>query len=227
MGQRYVQALVAEGALPWLLPLLENDQETLRLIYRRLNGVFLTGGTDVDPSQYGEQRRPICGRSDPARDWVETNLVRWALRDGKPVFGVCRGIQAINVAAGGTLYQDVAAERPGSLKHDWFAPGEGYQRDSLVHDVSIEKTSQLARIMEVDRIRVNSLHHQAINKLAPGLAATALAPDGLIEGVEGVGEPFLIGVQWHPEELVGVHEPHRKLFQAFVRTCGNRNGSIP
>jgi putative glutamine amidotransferase len=217
MGQRYVQALVAEGAVPWLLPLLAGDEQTLRRIYDGLDGVFLAGGADVDPSQYGEERRPLCGRSDPARDWVETTLVRWAAADRKPLLGVCRGIQAINAALGGTLHQDVADQRPGAIRHDCFASAEGYQRDSLVHEVRLERGSQIGRIMEVERLLVNSLHHQAIKELAPDLTATAFAPDGLIEGVEGNGFPFLIGVQWHPEELADKHEPHRRLFRAFVQ----------
>jgi putative glutamine amidotransferase len=219
VGQCYVKALVAAGAVPWLLPLLPGDTEMLRRMYDKLDGVFLTGGADVDPSQYGEKRRPLCGRSDQARDWVETNLIRWAVANHKPVFGVCRGTQAINVALGGTLHQDVADQRPSAIRHDCFAPAEGYQRDSLVHEVNLEKGSLLRRIMEVERVLVNSLHHQAIKVLAPGLTATAFAPDGLIEGVEGEGDQFLVGVQWHPEELAEAHEPHRRLFHAFVQAC--------
>src|SRR6266550_414890 len=112
MSQRYVQMLVTAGAVPWVIPLLEGDEATLRAIYEHIDGLFLPGGVDVDPSAYGEARGPHCQRTDPARDWTELLLVRWALADGKPVLAVCRGAQLLNVAVGGILYQDVGAQRP-------------------------------------------------------------------------------------------------------------------
>src|SRR5206468_4323294 len=120
MGQRYIQVLQGAGAIPWPVPLLPDDPATLREIFDRLDGVFLTGGVDVDPARYGEERQPYCGQTDPPRDAVELTLLRWALDDHKPILAVCRGIQALNVACGGTLYQDVANQVPGALKHDHF-----------------------------------------------------------------------------------------------------------
>jgi putative glutamine amidotransferase len=184
MGQKYVHALTAEGAVPWLIPLLADDEATLRQIYERLDGLFLTGGVDVDPSSYGEPRQPVCGVSDPARDAVELTLLRWALADHKPVLGVCRGHQVINVAAGGALYQDVAAQWPEAVKHDYFPHNGSYTRDQVVHEVEVTAGSRLAAIVGTRTLRVNSMHHQGIKVLAPGLMATAFAPDGLVEGLE-------------------------------------------
>jgi putative glutamine amidotransferase len=215
MGQRYVRVLVNEGAVPWLIPLLD-DEETLRRIYDQLDGVFLTGGVDVDPANYGESKLELCGQTDPPRDWTEMRLVRWALADHKPVLGVCRGIQVINVAAGGTLFQDVMGQRPHAIKHDYFPSPGGHQRHDLVHGILVTEDSHLAQIMGTANVQVNSMHHQGIKDLAPGLVPSAVAPDGLIEGVERSNGQFFIGVQWHPEELTETSPPMRRLFRAFL-----------
>jgi putative glutamine amidotransferase len=221
MGQRYVCALTAAGAVPWLVPLLPDDEATLRAVYERLDGVFLTGGVDVDPASYGEPRHQLCDRTDPARDATELALIRWAVADGKPVLGVCRGVQALNVACGGSLYQDVATQRPHAIKHDYFPAADRYPRDYLAHPVRVEPGSRLAAVLGTEQVQVNSMHHQGIKALAAGLRATAHAPDGLIEGVEKPGAGFVVGVQWHPEELAERHAPHRRLFAAFVDACNH------
>src|SRR3989442_15978718 len=133
MSQRYIQMLVTVGAVPWVIPLLEGDEATLRGIYEQIDGLFLPGGVDVDPSAYGEARGPHCQRTDPARDWTELLLVRWALADGKPVLAVCRGAQLLNVAVGGSLYQDVGAQHPAAIKHDYFPIG-GRPPRARTHD---------------------------------------------------------------------------------------------
>lgn len=224
MGQAYVRALTAAGAVPWLVPLLPDDEDTLRAAYERLDGVFLTGGVDIDPAAYGEERRPVCDRPDPARDWTELTLVRWAVADGKPVFGICRGMQVINVACGGSLYQDVAGQHPRAIKHDYFSPPATWPRDHLAHAVRVEPGSRLGRLLGAERVEVNSLHHQGVKRLAPGLVATAFAPDGLIEGIERPGSSFLVGVQWHPEELTEAHAAMRRLFAGFVEAVGVADG---
>jgi putative glutamine amidotransferase len=112
VSQRYVRALIAVGAVPWIIPLIDDDPETLRSIYDQLDGLFLMGGVDVDPGTYGDERHPMCERSDLDRDRTELMLVRWTLEDQKPVLGVCRGLQLLNVLYGGTLWQDIASERP-------------------------------------------------------------------------------------------------------------------
>jgi putative glutamine amidotransferase len=219
MGQCYVRALTTCGGVPWVIPLLQGDQQTLAEIYARLDGVMLTGGVDVDPQNYSEERHPLCGKTDPPRDWTETQLIRWALRDGKPILGVCRGIQILNVAAGGTLYQDVRAQRSGAIKHDYFPMDGPYARDMLVHPVRVTADSRLASILGAEQTQVNSMHHQAIKDLAPGLRATALAPDGVIEGIEGANGQYVVGVQWHPEELVETMPSMRQLFASFVQAA--------
>ena len=121
-----------------MIPLLDDDAETLREIYDRLDGLLLPGGVDMDPAAYGESAGPGLGRIDPARDRVELQLTRWAIEDHKPILGLCRGLQVINVARGGTLYQDIQAELPGAIKHDYF-PTQGFQRDFLAHDIAVAR----------------------------------------------------------------------------------------
>jgi putative glutamine amidotransferase len=219
MGQCYVRVLTTAGALPWIIPLMADDGETLRGIYEAVDGIFLTGGVDVHPGQYGEEAGARCGQTDPERDRTELALIHWALRDRKPILGVCRGIQVINVAAGGTLYQDMATQYPNGIKHDFFPPAAGYTRASLVHTARIAPNSRLAQILRAKQISVNSMHHQGIKALAGGLTASAHAPDGSIEGIEGVNHPFLIGVQWHPEELASTQPRMRRLFSSFVEAA--------
>ncbi len=219
MSQRYVQVLAAAGAVPWVIPLLEGDEASLREIYERLDGLFLPGGVDVDPAVYGEPRGPLCGRTDPARDWTELLFVRWALADKKPVLAVCRGAQLLNVAVGGSLYQDVGEQHPAAIKHDHF-PVAGRRRDELAHEVQLVAGSRLNRLLATETLAVNSMHHQGIARLAPGLVAVATSPDGLIEGVEAANGHFLIGVQWHPEDLVDVDPRMGRLFAAFIDAAG-------
>jgi putative glutamine amidotransferase len=221
MSQRYVQVLTASGAIPWVVPLLEGNEATLRQIYERLDGLFLPGGVDVDPVTYGESRSELCGRIDAARDWTELLLARWALADRKAVLAVCRGAQLINVAVGGSLYQDVGAQHPDAIKHDHF-PIKGRRRDELAHEVRVAPGSRLHRLLGADTLAVNSMHHQGIARLAPGLRAVATSPDGLIEGVEGgVNGQFLLGVQWHPEDLIDVDPRMRRLFDAFIEASSS------
>jgi putative glutamine amidotransferase len=225
MVQRYVHVLVGCGGVPWLIPLVRGDEETLRAIYDRLDGVLLAGGVDVDPAEYGEaEQRPLCNRSDPERDWTELTLVRWALADHKPVLGVCRGMQTINVAAGGTLYQDIELQHPGAIKHDYFSVSRNYPRDLVVHEVRVRPGSRLAAVLGKETVAVNSLHHQGVRRLAPGLVPTAHAPDGVIEGVEGDNGRFLVGVQWHPEELTEKDPAMRRLFTSFVEAAASPRG---
>ena len=138
------------------------------------------------------------------------------MRDRKPVLGVCRGLQIINLAAGGSLFQDLAALRPGSVKHDYFPFRDGYARDHLAHPVRVVEGTRLHRLAGLTEFSVNSMHHQAIDRLGGSLVATALAPDGVIEGIEGTEDYFLVGVQWHPEALIDADPKMRMLFDEFV-----------
>ncbi len=217
MNQRYSRAVAAAGGLPVMIPLLD-DGDTLRAIYDRLDGVLLPGGVDVDPSTYGEAPLAGCGRLDPARDRVELAFARWAIDEGKPLFGLCRGLQIVNVALGGSLYQDIAAQRSDAIKHDYF-PTAGYARDHLAHPVTVEAGSRLDALVGSAPLRVNSMHHQGVKTLAPGLITTAVAPDGVIEAVESPDSPFLIGVQWHPECLTERDPRMHRLVAGFVEAA--------
>lgn len=214
-NRSYVRAVAAAGGAPVLIPLLD-DPEALRAIYARLDGVLLPGGGDVDPARYGEAARPEYKVEgvDALLDAVELQLARWALDGGRPLLGICRGQQTLNVAAGGTLYQDIAAQVPGSLPHQ-----QPEARTALVHPIAVEPASRLASVLGETALAVNSIHHQAIARLAPGLRAVAQAPDGVLEGVELPTHPFALAVQFHPEELVPDHAPSARLFAAFVAAC--------
>jgi putative glutamine amidotransferase len=218
MSQQYVRVLVAAGAVPWIIPLIQNDLPTLRGIYDRLDGVFLPGGVDLDPSAYNEANRG-SGRTDPSRDEIELALTRWALEDKKPLLAVCRGIQVVNVAAGGSVHQDLASQLPGAIKHDYFPKPGQYTRDLLVHDVELTQGSRLSSLLGGSRVRVNSMHHQGIKQLGRGLSPTAYAPDGLVEGIESPNGHFLLGVQWHPEALAERDHRMNRLFTAFVEAA--------
>jgi putative glutamine amidotransferase len=215
MGQRYVKTLTASGAVPWTVPLLD-DPETLREIYDRVDGIFLPGGVDVDPESYNEIRRHECGRVDPDRDRTEIMLSDWAMKEGKPILAVCRGAQLLSVAGGGSLYQDLAAEYPGAIKHDYFPLAGARTRRDLVHRVHVVADTRLSKLIGSESLLVNSMHHQGIKELAPTLVASAFAPDGLIEGVESDDDNFVVGVQWHPEDLADSDPVMRGLFDAFV-----------
>lgn len=215
MSQRYILTLTAAGAIPWMIPLV--DEATLRGVYTELDGVFLPGGADIDPLTYGAEPHPLCDKTDRERDRVEVSLARWSLEDDKPVLGVCRGMQLINVAAGGSLYRDLADEMPGCIKHDYFPySGQGYARDYLAHDVTVVAGSRLAHLVGAGTLRVNSMHHQGVKELGQGLHATAAAPDGLIEALEGDDDSYLVAVQWHPEALTDSDVRTRELFQGFI-----------
>ena len=216
MSQRYIVTLTAAGALPWMVPLVAADEATLRGIYEQLDGIFLPGGADIDPASYREERHPLCDKTDPPRDRVELLFASWAMDERKPVLGVCRGVQIMNLAAGGTLWQDLAELRTGSIKHDYFPFSGKYARDYLAHEVTVTPGTRLATILGDRRVMVNSMHHQGINHLGGRLVASAVAPDGLVEAVEDTGAHFFLGVQWHPEALTDTDPRMRRLFEAFV-----------
>lgn len=223
-NQAYLRALAAAGAAPVTIP-LHLDEDTLRVIFDRLDGIFLPGGEDLDPSTYGEEHHELLGAVDPERDRTELTLARWAVAEGKPLLAVCRGMQLLNVASGGSLYQDIRALRARSDQHDFFPPQ--YERVRISHPVEIDVTSPLGQIFG-PRTVVNSMHHQAVKTLGARCRAIAWAPDGVIEAVQVVEHPFAIGVQWHPEELATLQETraNAQLFEAFVAAClrYRRNG---
>jgi putative glutamine amidotransferase len=220
MNQRYYQAAAMAGAAPVLIPLLD-DIEALRAVYERIDGILVPGGVDIDPAAFGETPHEKLGRIDPARDRVEIQLAKWAVEDEKPILGLCRGLQVINVALGGTLYQDLEAEYPNAIKHDYF-PNYGFERDYLAHDVALAPGSRLEHALASQRIAVNSMHHQGIKVLAGALAPSAIAPDGLIEAVESTDDNFVVGVQWHPEVIESSDPNTEHLFSAFIEAASAR-----
>jgi putative glutamine amidotransferase len=177
---------------------------------------------DVNPAHYGESPHPSLGRVDDPLDQAELTLTRWALEDHLPVLAICRGIQLLNVAAGGSLYQDLPAQVSGAFPHACSAPA--YSREYRAHAVHIKPGSRLAAAIGSIRCRTNSRHHQAVKDVAPGFVVTARAPDGVIEGIEHVDAPFIVGVQWHPESLSATDPQMLALFEAFVE-ASRRQGS--
>ena len=221
MNSRYFQAAAEAGAVPVMVPLFADDEDTLRGVFERLDGLLLAGGVDLDPASFGEAPHPNLGNTDPARDAVELTLARWAIADQKPVLGLCRGHQVLNVALGGTLWQDIGAQVPEAIKHDYF-PTAGYARDYLAHDVAVTPGSRLFAAFQTPRVAVNSMHHQAVKQLAPALQASARSSDGLIEAVESGTDHFLVGVQWHPEVFEHEDQRTRRLFQSFIAAAQPR-----
>ena len=221
MNQRYARAVITAGGAPVLIPLLSDEPDTLRNIYEHLDGLLIPGGVDMDPETYNTAPHELLGRLDEPRDTTELMLTRWALADKKPFLGLCRGIQVLSVALGGTLWQDLTTERPGPIKHDWF-PTAGISREKIVHPVDIQAHTRLSKAMGVGETPVNSMHHQGIRELGRGLIPSAIAPDGLVEGAELPGDQFAVAVQWHPEVFPPGAPSVGELFGAFVKAAEKR-----
>jgi putative glutamine amidotransferase len=215
-----VAAVERAGGAPVLVP-AGLAPAALRTIFGRLDGLLLPGGGDLDPSGYGAPPDPRVAGVDEGRDAAELALARWAAGASRPLFGICRGLQVLNVALGGSLYADVA-EHPGAERHAYYP---GLPADLRPHTARVAAGTRLAEVLGAPLVEVNSLHHQACRSLAPGLAASAHAPDGLVEAVELPGHPFALAVQWHPECLPEAPEM-RRLFAAFVAAAasGGRTG---
>jgi len=181
-------------------------------LVNRFDGFVLSGGGDVDPALYCGRANANVHATNPERDAFELALIPLLLAADKPLFAICRGVQVLNVALGGSLYEDIASALPAAQRHDWYP---NYPRDYLAHTVEVEPSSHLARILGTRKQRTNSLHHQAIRQPTPALEVVAHAEDGVIEAVEMPEKRFTIGVQWHPECLP--EEPAmQRLFKAFV-----------
>jgi putative glutamine amidotransferase len=211
----YIGAVVGNGGVPVLFPVGLPHAE-LRAAYERVQGVLIAGGSDVDPQRYGQKPHASAGAPNKLRDEAEILLVRWALEDHKPLLALCRGCQVVNVACGGTLYQDIPSQLPEAGRHQFdSSPGH---RSELAHSLILVENSRLAEILGVTEIRTNSFHHQAVKDVGENLCVSTRAPDGIIEGLEAAKKhPFFLAVQSHPEELWHTTERHwAKLFQAFI-----------
>jgi putative glutamine amidotransferase len=214
----YSRAVVHAGGAPLIVP-AAHQARTLADVLERLDGLLLSGGPDIHPRFYREQPLPGLGEVDEPLDRMELEAARRAYQLGLPILGICRGIQTLNVALRGTLYQDIAAQVPDSIEHRQTAA-----KDVNTHAVTIEVASRLHAVLGRSRIWVNGKHHQAVKKTGRGLHVSARASDGVIEALEDPTKPFVVGVQWHPEGTWRTDPLSRKLFRAFVRAADGRAG---
>ncbi len=210
----YPSAIMEAGGTPLLLP-VTTDETLLNAYLDVVDGVLFSGGDDIDPSTYGEDQAQGLGDVCPLRDRYEIPLCRLALQRRMPVLGICRGLQLVNVALGGTLYQDLPSQYSGCIRH-----GQKQRGKYASHRVTLQAGSKLHGLYG-DTALVNSFHHQAAKDVAPSLTVTATGPDGVIEGLEMAEHPYFVAVQWHPEILVKNEENavHKKLFRSFVDAC--------
>jgi len=207
----YVLAVAEAGGVPVLLPTVGHDGAEAYAV-EIIHGLLIPGSAaDVDPVYYGEEPHPRLGPVNPPRTAFEIALVRWALARRLPIFAICGGAQVLNVACGGSLYQDIPTQVPKAYKH-WGSPERS-------HSIDIVPGTRLAAIIDSAETRVNSTHHQAVKVPGQGIMVSATARDGVIEAVEMPDHPFVIGVQWHPERLFSGDEPSRRLFAAFVQAA--------
>ena len=209
----YINAIMQAGGMPVLIPSMLAEEDFLDL-YSRLEGILFSGGGDVSLEYFNGINHPRIGEVDQQRDTTEISLMRTAVKDGKPILGICRGAQVMNVALGGTLYTHIYDQLQGALDHDY--PGD--LRRVLVHPVNVDETTRSAEIFGETLLNVNSLHHQGLKDIAPSLRVAGYAPDGLVEVVEIPNYPYAVAVQWHPEWLTD-QLPTQRLFRSFVEAA--------
>ena len=214
------RAVTLAGGLPIVLPVSEDSPavtaELATQYVTLFDALIVPGGFDVDPTLYGEEPIPECGPTLRPKDLFEEALIKATVKSGKPIFAICRGIQIVNVALGGTLYQDLATQDlDATIKHAQEARG-----DLPTHHVSFTPDSELSNIFDA-KAYVNSRHHQAVRKVAPSLHVTATAPDGVIEGIESNNNDQIVGVQWHPENMYRDSQPNYDLFVNLVERAEN------
>jgi putative glutamine amidotransferase len=211
LASRYCDAIQTAGGLPIIIPHAPSRTQ-IRDLLQRIDGLLISGGDfDIDPSHYGEEPLANLGNIKAQRSFTEIESIVLGLRGDLPMLGICGGAQAINVALGGSLYQDIATQLPNAREH---------QRNHCNgHAVELLEGTLLREIFNRQRIKVNTTHHQAIRDPGKGLVINATAPDGLIEGIESTKHSFVVGVQWHPEVLAQKSPEHRKIFSSFVTIC--------
>lgn len=225
MRPSYLGALTAAGAIPVMLP-LESAPEDYRQIAEMFDGFLFTGGPDPHPTLFGEETHRQCGSVSIKRDAMELALLSQVMAVKKPVLGICRGIQIINVGLGGTIYQDIPSMFYENSEHkpDFpLAHQQPYDYKTWSHTISLDPKSRLAQICGSKTLKVNSMHHQAVKDLGPGLVACGTAPDGLIEALEMPDYPWLFAVQWHPEYLWEQDGSAALLFESFVAASASVN----
>ncbi|MXQ53676.1 gamma-glutamyl-gamma-aminobutyrate hydrolase family protein [Shimazuella alba] len=211
VNKDYIQSIVQAGGIPFVISNI-NDPLMIQKMVRSCDGLLLTGGEDVDPNHYGEEPLPQIGVIVPERDELELHVVRLFLQQNKPIFAICRGCQLLNVAFGGDLYQDIPSQTASIINHEQKAP-RGYP----YHSIKVFAQSLLYRILQQEKIRVNSYHHQAAKTIREPLRVCAIADDGIVEAIESSIHDFVLGVQWHPEGMAIVHDKYAQmLFDAFI-----------
>jgi putative glutamine amidotransferase len=215
---RYIRAIEELGGIPLVLP-LHADRTTRRRLLQQLDGLLLTGsGPDLPPSLYGERQRYPFSIVSERRMSFELDLVRLARQADLPLLGICGGMQTMNVACGGSLFQDIASQVSTALQHR-----QQNRATNLSHTVAVTPGSLLRRIVRSRSMSVNSSHHQSVKAVAPSLVVSAAAPDDVVEAIESPVHRFFLGIQWHPEFLFDRHPLHRRLFEAFLRAARATN----
>lgn len=215
IANNYLEAIRFAGGVPLLLPLMADTKE-LRIAANVCDGFLYTGGPDMNPFRFGEETLRGCGSVYPERDTMEEELFHIVMETDKPILGICRGIQILNVFLGGTLYQDIDSQCTSAFP---IAHSQNSGRTVLSHSVIVEHDSLLYEIIGKDYIQVNSFHHQAIKELAPALRSAGISSDNLIEAVYHPNHKFFLAVQWHPEHLYALNEDAAKLFLSFIKAC--------
>ena len=209
----YMDLIIKSGGVPVMLS-FSDDEQSIEEIADRFDGFVFTGGDDIAPARYGAEKIEQCGEECVQRDSLEFALFKEVIKTDKPILGICRGMQFLNAALGGTLYQDLPTQKPGEVCHKQSAPF-----DALTHRVTVEKDTLLYDIVGTATLMVNTLHHQAVDKIAPCLVPCAKAEDDLVEAVYAPEKAFLLGVQWHPEMIFNHEENSIKIGKAFEKAC--------
>lgn len=217
MRPAYIKAIRAAGGIPVILP-LDLTTEELKQLADTFDGFLFTGGPDVHPFYFGEETQAHCGNVCLRRDVMELELLKLVMARRKPILGICRGVQLLNIGLGGDIYQDI----PSQFKEDFpIAHTQPFYYDIPSHTVKVTPNTLLADIAQSDTLKVNSMHHQAVRRIAPGLTTSGHAPGGLVECIEKPDYPYFIGVQWHPEYLWEQDEAAARLFASFVEAARN------
>jgi putative glutamine amidotransferase len=220
LHEKFIRAVINGGGVPIVIPIAKDElaEEWVSVC----DGIILSNGEDVDPHSYGAVPDPKIQKTYGRRDQLEIAIVRQALNYNRPILGICRGITMLNVALGGTVIQDIEKFNLTALNHYQQA-----ERSEPTHEVSISESSRLYKMINAKNIRVNSMHHQSIDQLSTDLKQVAMAPDGVIEAVEGVRKhPFLLGIQWHPEEMATEDVRMQQIFTDFIAECWIANSDL-
>ncbi len=215
LNKAYFDAVIAAGGLPVMLASTV-DKYLIRSYLKNIDGLLLSGGIDINPINYSKDNSEITGDFNSERDIFEIEILKEASENNLPILGICRGCQLINVASGGTLIQDIYEFDSNCCPHK-----PERIRSYLAHSIKLKDDSILASTSNEKEIMVNSIHHQAVDKIGVDLKATAVSDDGLIESIENDNKKFLVGVQWHPEEIIGISKPALELFREFIKICNN------